>query len=63
LDQAIGRLAALDARQARIVELKFFGGLSVEEVAEVLGIATRTVDRDWKIARTWLRRELSSPEL
>lgn len=63
LDQAIGRLAALDARQARIVELKFFGGLSVEEVAEVLGIATRTVDRDWKIARAWLRRQLGSPDV
>ena len=60
MDQALDRLAALDPRQARIVELRFFGGLSVEEVADVLGIATRTVDRDWKIARGWLRRQLDS---
>jgi RNA polymerase sigma-70 factor, ECF subfamily len=60
LDQALDRLAALDARQARIVELRFFGGLSLEEVSDVLGVATRTVDRDWKIARGWLRRQLGS---
>ena len=61
LDEALVRLAALDARQARIIELRFFGGLSVEEVADVLGLATRTVTRDWKIARGWLRRQLGSP--
>lgn len=60
LDEALVRLAALDARQARIVELRFFGGLSVEEVADVLGIAPRTAVRDWKIARGWLRRQLGS---
>jgi RNA polymerase sigma factor (TIGR02999 family) len=60
LDEALARLAALDQRQARVIELRFFGGLSVEETAEVLGVASRTVKRDWRVARAWLRRELSS---
>jgi RNA polymerase sigma factor (TIGR02999 family) len=60
IDQALERLAALDPRQARVVELRFFGGLSVEEIAGILGVGTRTVDRDWRIARGWLRRQLSS---
>ena len=60
IDQALERLATLDPRQARVVELRFFGGLSVEEIAGILGIGTRTVDRDWRIARGWLRRQLSS---
>jgi RNA polymerase sigma factor (TIGR02999 family) len=59
LDQALGRLAALDARQARVVELRFFGGLDVEQTAEALGIAPATVKRDWTFARAWLQRELS----
>jgi RNA polymerase sigma factor (TIGR02999 family) len=58
LDDALERLAALDPRQARIVELRFYGGLSVEEAADILNIAPRTVDRDWRIARGWLRRQL-----
>jgi RNA polymerase sigma factor (TIGR02999 family) len=58
LDDALERLAALDPRQARIVELRFYGGLSVEEAAAILSIAPRTVDRDWRIARGWLRRQL-----
>lgn len=58
LDEALGRLAALDAQQARIVELRFFGGLSVEETAEVLGISPATVKRHWSVARAWLAREL-----
>ena len=58
LDQALVKLAALDARQARIVELRFFGGLTCEEVATVLELSRRTVQGDWKMARTWLRREL-----
>ena len=61
IDQALERLATLDPRQARVVELRFFGGLSVEEIAGILGVGTRTVDRDWRIARGWLRRQLSSP--
>ena len=58
LDAALDRLAALDQRQARIVELRFFGGLTVEETAEVVGISPATVKRDWQVARAWLYREL-----
>ena len=58
LDAALERLAALDERQARIVELRYFGGLSVEEAAEVLGISPATIKRDWTLARAWLKREL-----
>jgi RNA polymerase sigma factor (TIGR02999 family) len=58
LDEALTRLAALDAQQARIVELRFFGGLSVEETADVLGISPATVKRHWSVARAWLAREL-----
>lgn len=59
LDEALERLARMDERKCRIVELRFFGGLSDEEIAEVLEISTRTVLRDWKTARLWLYRELS----
>src|ERR1041385_5699613 len=58
LDEALRRLAAFDERKGRVVELRYFGGLSVEEVAEVLGISTATVMRDWDIAKAWLAREL-----
>jgi RNA polymerase sigma-70 factor, ECF subfamily len=61
LDQALTRLAALDPQQARIVELRFFGGLSVEETAEALGVSPATVKRHWSVARAWLARELESP--
>ena len=59
LDDALERLAAVDARKARVVELRFFGGLSVEESAEVLHVSEVTVRRDWQFAKTWLLRELS----
>jgi len=59
LDEALGALAELDERQARIVELRFFGGLTNEEVAEVLKVSEGTVRRDWSLARAWLHRELS----
>ena len=59
LDEALEELAKLDARQARIVELRFFGGLTIEEAAEVLKVSTGTVRRDWRLARAWLYRELS----
>jgi len=59
LDEALGRLAALNPRQSRMVELRYFGGLSEEEAAEVLGVAPRTVRYDWSLARAWLYRELS----
>ena len=58
LDEALKHLSKLDARQSRIVELRFFGGLSVEETAEFLGISPKTVKRDWAVARAWLHGEL-----
>jgi len=58
LNEALDELAKMDPQQGRIVELKFFGGLSIEETAEVLGISHATVERDWKMARAWLRRQL-----
>ncbi|HLO00212.1 MAG TPA: sigma-70 family RNA polymerase sigma factor [Pyrinomonadaceae bacterium] len=58
LHEALEELATVDPQQARIVELKFFGGLSIEQSAEVLGIGHATVERDWKMARAWLRRQL-----
>jgi len=61
LDEALSRLAQFDARQSRIVELTFFAGLSVEDTAEVLGIAPRTVRRDWHCAKAWLHGELAGP--
>jgi RNA polymerase sigma-70 factor (ECF subfamily) len=60
LDDALGRLANLDSRQARIVELRFFAGLSVEETAAIVGSSARTVKRDWQLARAWLKREIAS---
>jgi DNA-directed RNA polymerase specialized sigma24 family protein len=59
LDEALERLTTFDARQGRIVELHFFGGLTFEEIALVLGLSGRTVKRDWGMARAWLRIELS----
>ena len=59
LDQALDDLARVDARKARVIELRFFGGLSVEETAEVLQISAQSVMRDWKLARAWLARELA----
>jgi len=58
LDEALRALAALSERKAKVVELRFFGGLSVEETAEVLKISPQSVMRDWKLARSWLAREL-----
>ena len=58
LNEALEELTEFDPQQGRIVELKFFGGLSIEETAEVLGIGHATVERDWKMARAWLRRKL-----
>jgi RNA polymerase sigma-70 factor (ECF subfamily) len=58
LHEALERLSKLDVRQSRIVELRFFGGLSVEETAEFLGISPKTVKRDWSVAKAWLHAEL-----
>ena len=60
MDELLERLTKLNARHARIVEMHFFGGLSFEEIADVLGIGLRTVERDWKMARAWLRSEISA---
>lgn len=60
LDEALNDLAALDQQQTRIVELRFFGGLTIEEVSEVLGISPATTKREWDSAKLWLRRQLNS---
>lgn len=60
LDDALRRLAQLDPRHGRIVEMHFFGGLTFQEIATVIGVAERTVKRDWAMARAWLRNELAS---
>lgn len=62
LDEALERLAHLDERQARVVDLHFFGGLSLDEIGDVLGVSLRTVKYDWALARAWLRRELLKGE-
>jgi RNA polymerase sigma factor (TIGR02999 family) len=60
LDDALNRLALLDGRQAKIVEMRFFGGMTEEEAGDVLGISVRTVKRDWRMAKAWLFKELST---
>jgi RNA polymerase sigma factor (TIGR02999 family) len=59
LDEALTRLAEIDARQSKVVELRYFSGLSIEETAEVLGVSPATVKLDWSMAKAWLRREMS----
>ena len=59
LDEALAKLAAIDERQSRIVELRYFGGLNAREIASLLGISERTVKRDWLVAKTWLHHEIS----
>ena len=61
LDEALTTLAAADARRSQVVELRFFGGLTVEETAEALNVSPETVMRDWKVARAWLYHQLSKP--
>ncbi len=63
LEEALTRLAALDERQVTVVELRFFGGLSVDEVSEVLGLSKTTVEGEWRAARAWLGREIRRGEL
>jgi RNA polymerase sigma factor (TIGR02999 family) len=60
LDEVLSKLAQLDARRSKIVELRFFGGLSEEEIGAVLGISARTVKRDWRTAKAWLYNELNN---
>jgi RNA polymerase sigma-70 factor (ECF subfamily) len=59
LDTALNELAAMDPRQSRVVEMRYFGGLGTAQIAEVLGVSRATVDRDWRFARTWLYRRLA----
>ncbi len=59
MDEALTRLAQFDAQQARVVELRYFAGLASEETAEALGVSLRTVERDWSMAKAWLRAELA----
>ncbi len=59
LDDALKSLSELDPQQSRVIELRYFGGLTIEETAEVRGISDTTVEREWRLARAWLRRELS----
>lgn len=59
LDTALDELSRMDERQGKIVEMKFFGGLSSPEISEVLGISRATIDRDWATARVWLHRQIS----
>ena len=58
LDEALGDLSAIDEQKSRIVELRFFGGLTTEEAAEALDVSTRTVERDWRLAKAWLHRAI-----
>jgi RNA polymerase sigma-70 factor, ECF subfamily len=62
VDEALTRLEAIDPEKSRMVELRFFSGLSVEETAEVMGISPRTVDRQWQTAKAWLHREIGTSE-
>lgn len=62
LHEALERLEAVDARKSRVVEMRYFGGLSIEETAEALGVSVITVNRDWRLARTWLMREMETPD-
>ena len=61
IDRALDRFASLDQRRSRVVELRFFGGLTVEVTADVLRVSPETVKRDWRLARLWLLRELDAP--
>jgi RNA polymerase sigma factor (sigma-70 family) len=58
LDDALKSLAAIDPRKGHVVEMRFFGGLSIKETAEILKVSEETVQRDWRLAKSWLRREL-----
>ena len=59
LDDALTRMAEMDPRKAKVIEFRFFGGLSVKEIADVLKISPQSVMRDWKLAKVWLQRELN----
>jgi RNA polymerase sigma-70 factor (ECF subfamily) len=63
LDEALSELSAIDARKSRVIEYKFFGGLSTEEIGQVLGISVATVGRELRLGQAWIRREMSQPKL
>ena len=63
LDEALKALAEIDPRKEKVVELRFFGGLTVKEAAEALGVSSETVMRDWRLAKLWLLRELKRSEI
>ncbi|HEY7544891.1 MAG TPA: sigma-70 family RNA polymerase sigma factor, partial [Blastocatellia bacterium] len=58
LGEAMEKLAALDQRQAEVIDMRFFGGLTNDEIAEALGVSVKTVEREWKVAKAWLRSQL-----
>lgn len=62
LDKALTKLATIDERKAKVVELRHFGGFTLQEIAEILGVAQKTVERDWQFARSWLKREISGED-
>jgi DNA-directed RNA polymerase specialized sigma24 family protein len=62
LDEALKRLSAVDPRKARLVELRFFAGLTMEEAAGILGVSLRSAERDWTVARDWLRGQLGGSD-
>jgi RNA polymerase sigma factor (TIGR02999 family) len=62
LHEALRRLEVVDARKSRVVEMRYFGGLSIEETAQALGVSVITVNRDWRLARTWLMREMNGEQ-
>jgi RNA polymerase sigma factor (TIGR02999 family) len=62
LHEALERLEDVDSRKSRVIEMRYFGGLSIEETAEALGVSVITVNRDWRLARTWLMREINGEE-
>ena len=63
LENALTRLTKLDPCQAQMIELRFFGGMTIAEVAKVMGMSKRSVEREWTMVRAWLRRELSSGDM
>jgi RNA polymerase sigma factor (sigma-70 family) len=60
LDEALNRLEHIDQRKHKIIELRYFGGLTTDQIADLMGISPRTVMRDWQLAKAWLRREMST---
>jgi RNA polymerase sigma factor (sigma-70 family) len=62
LDEALIKLAKIDERKAKIVEYRYFGGFTLEEIAELVGVSQSTVEREWRLARAWLKREMTTDQ-